>query len=153
MKELIWKIKTFDELSTKELYDVLKIRQEVFIVEQTCYYLDADGYDEMAVHIWAEREGNVLAYCRIFDLGIKYHEASIGRVLTHPDHRKLRLGKILVKLALSTIESRFRTNEVRISAQDYLLAFYSEFGFVETGKKYLEDDIPHTEMLKSHQLI
>ena len=153
MKELIWKIKTFDELSTKELYDVLKIRQEVFIVEQTCYYLDADGYDEMAVHIWAEREGNVLAYCRIFDLGIKYHEASIGRVLTHPDHRKLRLGKILVKLALSTIESRFRTNEVRISAQDYLLAFYSEFGFVETGKKYLEDYIPHTEMLKSHQPI
>ncbi|MBP3840274.1 MAG: GNAT family N-acetyltransferase, partial [Chryseobacterium sp.] len=145
MKELIWKIKDFDELSIKELYDVLKIRQEVFIVEQTCYYLDADGYDEVAVHIWAEREGNILAYCRIFDRGIKYPEASIGRVLTHPDHRNLSLGKILVKLALSTIESRFRTNEVRISAQDYLLAFYSEFGFVDTEKKYLEDDIPHTE--------
>ena len=72
MKELIWKIKDFDELSIKELYDVLKIRQEVFIVEQTWYYLDEDGYDEVAVHIWAEREGNILAYCRIFDRGIKY---------------------------------------------------------------------------------
>ena len=145
---IIWKIKPFSKLSTQELYQILKIRQEVFIVEQTCYYLDADGYDERAIHIWAEKDGEILAYCRIFEPAIKYNEASIGRVLTHPNYRRNNLGKILVKFAINSIESRFRTSSIRISAQDYLLRFYSEFGFQDTGKKYLEDDIPHTEMVR-----
>lgn len=149
MKEVIWKIKTFRQLSTEELYEILKIRQEVFIVEQTCYYLDADGYDDKAVHIWAEKDGKIAAYCRIFDQGIKYPEASIGRVLTHPDFRKLGLGKVLVRFAIDAINARFRCENIKISAQDYLLKFYSEFGFRDTGKKYLEDDIPHTEMIKN----
>lgn len=149
MKEITWKIKTFSEVSTKELYEILKIRQEVFVVEQTCYYLDADGYDDKAVHIWAERKGEIVAYCRIFGNGIKYTEASLGRVLTHPNFRKVGLGKILVKFALHSIEARFLTQSARISAQDYLLKFYSAFGFQDTGKKYLEDDIPHTEMVKT----
>lgn len=149
MNNVVWKIKTFPELSTKELYQILKIRQEVFIVEQTCYYLDADGYDDKALHIWAEREGEVLAYCRLFNPGIKYPEASIGRVLTNQKFRKMKLGKILLKIALTAIETRFRTKSVRISAQDYLLKFYSEFGFLDTGLKYLEDDIPHTEMVRT----
>ncbi|MBU8883691.1 GNAT family N-acetyltransferase [Kaistella sp. DKR-2] len=149
MNGIIWKIKSFPQLSTEELYSILKIRQEVFIVEQTCYYLDADGYDEKAVHIWAEKEGEVLAYCRIFNLGIKYPEASIGRVLTNPKFRKLKLGKFLMTVALDSIETRFASRSVRISAQDYLLKFYSEFGFLDTGLKYLEDDIPHTEMVRT----
>ena len=145
---IVWKIKTFSKLSNEELYQILKIRQEVFIVEQTCYYLDADGYDQQAVHIWAEKEGEILAYSRVFEPGIKYKEASIGRVLTNPNYRKNNLGKILIRFSINTIESRFRTQSIRISAQDYLLRFYSEFGFQDTGKKYLEDDIPHTEMVR-----
>lgn len=145
---IVWKIKPFAKLSTEELYQILKIRQEVFIVEQTCYYLDADGYDQQAVHIWAEKEGEILAYSRVFEPGIKYKEASIGRVLTNPNYRKNNLGKILIRFSINTIEARFRTQLIRISAQDYLLHFYSEFGFQDTGKKYLEDDIPHTEMVR-----
>lgn len=149
MTDITWKIKSFDQLSTQELYELLKVRQEVFIVEQTCYYLDADGYDEKALHLWAEKNDKVVAYCRIFPQGIKYSEPSIGRVLTHPDYRNLKLGKILMKLALETIETRYKTKACRISAQDYLLKFYGDFGFADTGKKYLEDDIPHTEMVRN----
>lgn len=149
MSHIVWKIKTFPELSIRELYEILKIRQEVFIVEQACDYLDADGYDDKAVHIWAEKEGEVLAYCRIFDSEIKYPEASIGRVLTNPKFRKMKLGKNLLEISLNTIETRFRTQSIKISAQDYLLKFYTEFGFRETGVKYLEDNIPHTEMVRN----
>lgn len=149
MKNVVWRIKNFEELSTKELYSILKIRQEVFVVEQTCCYLDADGSDQIAVHIWGEIDGKIVAYCRIFQPNIKYKEASIGRVLTCPDFRGENLGKILMKVALQTIQVRFTTDAVRISAQDYLLKFYSDLGFMDTGKKYLEDDIPHTEMIKN----
>lgn len=148
MNDIIWKIKTFSELSVKQLYEILKLRQEVFIVEQTCFYLDADGHDEEAVHLWAEKNGTIVAYCRIFEPNVKYVESSIGRVLTHPDFRNLKLGKILMKIALETIEVRFHTTIVKISAQDYLFKFYTELGFKSTGKSYLEDYIPHTEMLK-----
>ena len=145
---ITWKIKSLEELSIDELYEILKVRQEVFVVEQTCYYLDADDYDQKALHLFAEKEGKVVAYCRIFPEGVKYPETSIGRVLTHPDFRNLKLGKTLIKFALETIETRFGTTECRISAQDYLIKFYSDFGFQDTGKKYLEDDIPHTEMAR-----
>lgn len=148
MKNVVWRIKYFEELSTKELYEILKTRQEVFVVEQTCYYLDADGSDEKAVHIWGEAEGKIVAYCRIFQPNIKYKQASIGRVLTSPEFRGQNLGKVLMQIALQSIEIRFKTKAVKISAQDYLLKFYSDLGFIDTGKKYLEDDIPHTEMIK-----
>ncbi len=147
MSNIIWKIKTFEEFTVPELYNVLKARINVFVVEQNCPYPDLDDYDQKAVHIWAEQDGEVLANCRIFDKGIKYTEASIGRVLTTEKARGKNLGKQLIAYAMETIESRFRTGEIRISAQDYLLKFYGEFGFEDTGKKYLEDDIPHTEML------
>ena len=148
MSKIVWKIKTFKELSSKELYEILKVRQEVFVVEQTCYYLDADGSDVDALHIWGEIEGKIGAYCRIFPPNIKYEEASIGRVLSHPNHRAQKLGKGMMTIALQTIDTRYKTREIRISAQDYLLKFYSDLGFKDTGKKYLEDEIPHTEMLK-----
>lgn len=148
MKNVVWRIKNFDDLSLKELYEILMIRQEVFVVEQTCYYLDADGSDEKAIHIWGEIEGKIVAYCRIFQPNIKYKEASIGRVLTNPNFRGQNLGKVLMKIALQTIQIRFKTKVIKISAQDYLLKFYSDLGFVDIGKKYLEDDIPHTEMIK-----
>lgn len=147
MSNIIWKIKAFEEFTVPELYNVLKARIDVFVVEQNCPYPDLDDYDQKAVHIWAEKDGKILANCRIFDKGIKYQEASIGRVLTTEKGRGKNLGKQLIAYALETIKARFHTSEVRISAQDYLLKFYGEFGFEDTGKKYLEDDIPHTEML------
>ncbi|WP_294230165.1 MULTISPECIES: GNAT family N-acetyltransferase [Chryseobacterium] len=148
MNNIVWKIKTFDELTVTELYAVIKARIDVFVVEQNCPYPDLDGYDQKAVHLWAEEDGEVLANCRIFDKGIKYNEASIGRVLTTEKARGKNLGRQLIAYAVQTIENRFRTFEIRISAQDYLLRFYGDFGFEDTGKKYLEDDIPHTEMLR-----
>ncbi|WP_294301042.1 GNAT family N-acetyltransferase [uncultured Chryseobacterium sp.] len=148
MSKIIWKIKTFEEFTVPELYAVIKARVDVFVVEQNCPYPDLDNYDQKALHLWAEEDGEVLAYCRIFDKGIKYKETSIGRVLTTEKARGKNLGKQMIAYAVQTIENRFRTSGIRISAQDYLLRFYSGFGFEDTGKKYLEDDIPHTEMLR-----
>ena len=148
MNNIIWKIKSFEEISTSELYEIIKARVDVFVVEQNCPYPDLDGYDRKAIHLWAEQDNTVLAYCRIFDKGIKYDETSIGRVLTSEKGRGKNLGKQLIQYAVETIENRYKTFEVRISAQDYLLNFYSYFGFEDTGKKYLEDNIPHTEMFR-----
>ncbi|MDF2933884.1 MAG: family N-acetyltransferase [Chryseobacterium sp.] len=148
MNNIIWKIKSFEEITTSELYEIIKARVDVFVVEQDCPYHDLDGYDQQAMHIWAEQENSVLAYCRIFNKGIKYPETSIGRVLTTEKARGKSLGKQLIQYAVETIENRFHTNEIRISSQDYLLRFYSGFGFEDTGKKYLEDNIPHTEMFR-----
>lgn len=149
MSNIIWKIKSFEELTTSELYEIIKARVDVFVVEQDTPYPDLDGYDQKALHLWAEQEDKtVLAYCRIFDKGIKYTETSIGRVLTTEKARGKNLGKQLIQYAVETIENRFKTSEVRISAQDYLLRFYSGFGFTATEKKYLEDNIPHTEMFR-----
>ncbi|MGC4128648.1 MAG: GNAT family N-acetyltransferase [Bergeyella sp.] len=148
MKNVVWKAKSFDELNTSDLYKILQSRMEVFIIEQECHYLDLDDEDQKAIHFWAEENGEILAYCRIFDKGIKYPETSIGRVLTTEKGRGKGLGKKLVDYAVQIIENRFHTSEIRISAQDYLIQFYTDFGFQSTGKKYLEDDIPHTEMLR-----
>ena len=124
------------------------MNQNVFEVEQTYYYLDADGYDQKALHLFVEKEGKVVAYWRIFPQGVKYPETSIGRVLTNTKYRNLKLGKTLINIALQAIETHFETSECRISAQDYLLEFYKSFGFEDTGKKYLEDNLPHTEMFR-----
>lgn len=148
MRNIQWRVKTFGELSADELYKILQARTEVFIIEQNCIYQDADGGDYKAVHLWAEENGDILAYCRIFEKGIKYPKASIGRVLTGQSGRGKGLGKQLISFALQILENRFGESAVRISAQDYLLKFYSDFGFEDTGKKYLEDGIPHTEMLR-----
>lgn len=143
---IIWNIKSFNELTTKELYKIITARVEVFVVEQDTPYQDLDNYDQKALHIWAEQDGELLAYCRIFDKGIKYSEASIGRVLTTTNARQKGFGKELISIAIENIEKLYKTSEIRISAQDYLIKFYSDFGFVDTGKKYLEDNLPHTEM-------
>ena len=148
-ENLLWKVKNFSQLTLEELYTIMQLRQEVFVVEQHCPYLDADGYDDQALHLWAEIDGKAVAYVRIFDRNIKYAEPSIGRVVTHQSFRNRKLGRMLMNLAIETVQTRFRTSEIRISAQDYLLHFYQSLGFEDTGKKYLEDDIPHTEMLRT----
>lgn len=146
--DLIWKTKTFGELTTEELYQILRVRSEVFIIEQNCNYQDLDNTDQKALHLWAEENGKIIAYCRLFNANIKYNESSIGRVLTASKHRKRNLGKQMMKYAVQIIENRFKTSKIRISAQDYLIDFYQEFGFIATDKKYLEDGLPHTEMFR-----
>ena len=114
MEAVHWKIKSFIELSVTELYEILKIRQQVFVVEQACYYLDADGYDDKAIHLWAEQNGEILAYCRIFDAGIKYQEASIGRVLTNPNYRNelLKTWEDLPEIYVTSAEKKEGGDEI-----------------------------------------
>lgn len=148
MNNICWNVGAFNELSTDELYRIIKARIDVFVVEQQCSYHDLDDYDRKALHLWAEKDGEILAYCRLFPSGVKYKEASIGRVLTTTGARRLGIGRQLVSFAVEIIENRFQTSEIRISAQDYLLSFYADFGFQDTGKKYMEDTLPHSEMLR-----
>lgn len=145
---IIWKTKTFGEMTNEELYQILQVRSEVFVIEQNCNYQDLDNSDENALHLWAEENGKTIAYCRLFDVGVKYKETSIGRVLTVKSHRRRNLGRQMMKYAVQIIENRFSTPKIRISAQDYLIDFYQEFGFQSTEKKYLEDHLPHTEMFR-----
>ncbi len=147
-RQMKWISKKFEELNTKELYQLMMLRQEVFVVEQTCFYQDADGKDEQAIHQWAvDEEGEMVAYQRILPPGISYKEVSIGRIATKMKIRGKGYGRPLVQKALEYIEKEFGNVDVRISAQTHLKPFYESLGFVFTGKDYLEDDIPHSEML------
>jgi ElaA protein len=147
--KLTWLCKKFEDLSNNELYDAMVLRQEVFVLEQNCPYLDADGKDKYSWHVLGYDENNKLAaYARIVFPGISYTEVAIGRVITSQQYRRTGAGKELMRETLKAIENIYGKVSVRISAQTYLVKFYSEFGFVSTGKEYLEDDIPHTEMLR-----
>lgn len=145
---ITWTVKPFETLSTNDLYRIVQARVEIFVIEQNTPYQDLDNTDQKALHLWAEQDGKILAYCRLFNKGIKYNEASIGRVLTTEGARGTGLGKQLIARAIEVIEKEYQTSEIRISAQDYLIKFYSDFGFQDTGKKYLEDNLPHTEMIR-----
>lgn len=145
-----WEIKTFEQLSTAELYDILTLRNLVFVVEQTCVYPDTDGRDLRAWHLTGRNDrGDLLAYCRLFAPGIVYREASVGRVVSHPSVRKTGLGKELMREALRQSDVLFDHAAIRISAQLYLKKFYEGFGFEAFGEKYLEDDIDHIAMIRS----
>ena len=145
---LSWHCKHFSELSASELYSILRLRTEVFILEQNCLYQDVDGKDVKCYHIFAmDEKGDVHAYARILPPGISYDEVSIGRVVTSPAARSTGTGKALMQKAMQFIGESFGNAGVRISAQSYLVKFYSDFGFKVQGEEYLEDDIPHTQML------
>lgn len=139
-----------NELSTDELYSILKLRSEVFVVEQNCVYLDADGKDQDAWHLcgWLNNE-LLVAYTRLLAPGVSYPEASIGRVLTHPAHRKDGYGKILMQRSIEKTLAIFNVTDIKIGAQQYLTRFYSDLGFTVTSEPYMEDGIPHVEMLLS----
>ena len=148
MKNLIWHYKNFEDLTPTELYQILQLRTEVFVVEQNCVYNDCDGKDKKSKHLWLEFEGKIAAYCRIVPPGISYSEPSIGRVVTQFKFRNLKLGNQLMKNAIQISENHFETRFIRISAQSYLKNFYENLGFQQVSEEYLEDEIPHIEMLK-----
>lgn len=140
-------IKEFNNLSVYELYDVLKLRAEVFIVEQNCPYLDLDDKDLKCKHILYYENQKLLAYSRIVPTGISYSDfPSIGRVANHESIRGKGLGKELMKFSIKACNEIYPNLDIIISAQQYLLKFYNELGFNEEGEIYLEDEIPHIQM-------
>jgi len=142
-----WRLYEFRELRIDTLYQIMVARQEVFVVEQNCPYLDADGFDDKALHLCGFWNGELVAYSRLFAPNIKYAEASIGRVLTTKPIRRKGIGKQLMTEAIAYCHQLFPGASIRISAQSYLESFYGELGFVPVSDEYLEDGIPHHEML------
>ena len=143
---LTFKIKRFNELSTEELYKLLQLRSEVFVVEQNCVYQDIDGKDTKALHVLGFYENEIVAYTRLFDKGYYFDEASIGRVVVSQKVRTKNFGHDLMKVSIEAIEKEFKTSNITISAQEYLKKFYETHHFQQTSEMYLEDDIPHIEM-------
>jgi len=143
------KVKTFIELSIDELYDILQLRSEIFVVEQDCVYQDIDGKDRKALHIIGYKEGKIVAYTRCFDKGFYFEEAAIGRVVVAKDQRKYGLGHDIMKASLKAIQDHFKTDSIKLSAQQYLVKFYQSHGFKTIGEGYLEDGIPHIAMIRS----
>jgi ElaA protein len=146
-----WQIKHYSELSVSEFHDLIALRIAVFIVEQDCPYQELDGKDKKAYHLIGRNgKGDMIATLRILPAGISYNEVSIGRVVTSPEVRKLGLGHQLMNVAHQFVSDEFGIETaIRISAQTHLKGYYEKHGYLETGKNYLEDGIPHTEMLKS----
>jgi len=134
------------DLNREELHDFLKLRIDVFVVEQNCTYPELDGKDQDCLHVFNE---STSAYLRIVKPGVSYDEPSIGRVATAKSSRNKGLGKEIMRIALKECDSRWPNQGVRISAQKYLVKFYEDLGFEVCGEHYLEDDIPHTQMYKA----
>ncbi len=145
---MIWILKPFDKLTPLELYNILQLRNEVFIVEQNCPYQDCDNKDIYAWHLMGMMEERLIAYSRLLAPGISYSESSIGRVVSSPSTRKTGMGKKLMQESIEQIRNLFHTDTIRIGAQLYLQKFYESFGFIREGDIYLEDNIPHILMLK-----
>ncbi len=143
-----WILKQFADLTPKELYNILQLRNEVFIVEQNCPYQDLDNKDLYAYHLMGMKEDKLLAYARLLAPGISYSESSIGRVVSSPSARKTGIGKKLMQESIEQVRNLFHTDTIRIGAQFYLQKFYESFGFIQDGEIYLEDNIPHILMLK-----
>jgi ElaA protein len=146
---LHWTIRHFSELSTAELYSIIRLRIAVFVVEQNCPYQEADGKDQQAFHVMGFNEQHELsAYARVLPAGVSFAETSIGRVITSKNERGSGSGKELMKQCLLFIEGLYGKVPVRIGAQCYLIRFYSGLGFEIVSEEYLEDNIPHVEMLR-----
>lgn len=148
LKNIIWQCKAFSDLSPAALHRLLALRCSVFIIEQNCPYLDPDYKDEHSLHVMGWLGNELVACSRILPAGVSYNEVSIGRVATAKEVRGSGIGKILMTKTMEYIHSTFGNVPVRISAQSYLQKYYEGYGFTRTEKEeYLEDDIPHVEML------
>lgn len=142
------KTKSFSELTTQELYDVLQLRAEVFVVEQDCVYQDIDGKDQKAIHVLGYSMGKLVAYTRVFKPGDYFNEASIGRVVVKENERHNKYGYVIMEASIKAIKEFFNETLIKISAQTYLNSFYKNLGFKSIGEEYLEDGIPHIAMIK-----
>ena len=141
-------IKTFEELTKLELYEILALRCEVFVVEQECAYQDLDYKDQKAIHVLGKKDKKIVAYTRIFKPGDYFKNTSIGRVVVPKDQRQYGYGKDIMKATIVEIEGNFPQGPIELSAQTYLKKFYNDLGFVEQGEGYLEDGIPHVRMIR-----
>ena len=141
-------VKSFEELSKLELYKILRLRAEVFIVEQDCVYQDVDDKDQKALHVILKKSEEIIGYTRLFWPGDYFKEASIGRVVISKKERHNNYGSELMKASILAISEKMKEKKIKISAQTYLKNFYNNLGFLESGKEYLEDGIPHVAMFK-----
>lgn len=141
-------IKSFYELGLKEFHDIVRLRSEIFVVEQDCVYQDIDGKDFKALHVIGRKNGEIVAYSRIFKPGDYFEEAAIGRVAVKKSERKYGYGKNIVKAAIEGINEYYDKSDIKVSAQLYLERFYHFFGFNQVGEGYLEDGIPHIAMVR-----
>jgi ElaA protein len=140
-------VKAFQDLTAQELYEILRLRSEVFVVEQNCVFLDQDGKDSFCHHLSLFSDGQLAAYSRLVPAGVSYAEVSIGRVVTSPAFRGTGLGRQLMELSIKSCEDLFGKGAIRIGAQTYALPFYASLGFVSDGEVYDEDGIEHVEMV------
>ncbi|PVW15176.1 GNAT family N-acetyltransferase [Marixanthomonas spongiae] len=140
-------IKKFEELSIYELHDILQLRSEVFVVEQDCVYQDIDGKDAKALHIIGKKDGKIIAYTRCFPPGFYFEEAAIGRVVVAKNQRKCNYGHAIMEASKTAIKKHYQTENIKLSAQQYLIKFYQSHGFQPIGEGYLEDGIPHIAMV------
>lgn len=142
-------VKTFKELNSMELYSILQLRAEVFVVEQNCVYQDLDGKDQNALHVIGTKRDKIVAYTRIFKAGFYYDVASIGRVVVAQEERRYGYGKVIMEASIQAVKEHLNEETIKISAQEYLKNFYYDLGFKEVGEGYLEDGIPHIAMIKN----
>ncbi|WP_232826852.1 GNAT family N-acetyltransferase [Chitinophaga deserti] len=147
--DIRWEIKSFGDLSNEELYQILRLRSEVFVVEQNCAYLDLDNYDQQALHVMGITEAGLAAYTRLFQPGIKFDMASIGRVVTSPSARRHGFGRELMNVSIAVLHDKWGKMPIKIGAQQYLQKFYESLGFVQSSAMYMEDNIPHIEMIRA----
>lgn len=148
-----WEIKAFDQLSLQELYTILTLRADVFVVEQACPYPEVDGKDPNCLHLLGTDEGGLVAYLRILSAGLSYDEVSIGRVVIKPSHRGKGLGRPMMEQAIHYITTEWKESQIKIGAQAHLAKFYGSLGFEAVSEVYLEDDIPHLDMLYSKPVL
>jgi ElaA protein len=146
--QIQWLLKKFEELTPYQLYEILQLRNEVFVVEQNCVFQDADDKDQNAYHLMGFVDDKLIAYTRLLPPGKMYQQASIGRVVTSPSVRKSGVGKELMKQSIDMVYHLFGRQPVRIGAQLYLKKFYESLGFEQASDTYLEDGIEHIYMMK-----
>ena len=137
----------YQDLGPDRLYEILKLRSEVFVVEQKCAYQDLDNKDEKALHLVGEENNKIIAYTRIFRKGDFFKNSSIGRVLVKKEYRNKDYGRKIMISSIEKLKEDPKEEKIELSAQKYLLKFYSELGFEKTGEEYLEDNIPHVKMI------
>ena len=144
---MTWCIKSFQELTNDELYEILQVRTAIFVVEQKCAYLEVDGKDKLAYHLFKKENEKIIAYLRVLPKGISYREASLGRIIVKQAQRGTGLGRELVARGINFLENELHEKTIKIQAQSRLQTFYESFGFQACSDVYLEDNIEHIQMI------